>query len=172
MVMSVVEPKWLLLYAPASFCSPYSSYCPGFTSSRNVSWLLCALLVLSLTLRISYICIPAFAWWYSLSSSKCHMMFRITGGEANLSSLERPSLNECNVIRMGAWVDLTLMTLTFVFSVIWNVEVGIVVSLIISLLLVVHRSSRARMTILVSLTIHFCCPDLCPRGRPSLTSCV
>ncbi|KAF8234381.1 sulfate anion transporter [Tricholoma matsutake] len=50
--------------------------------------------------------------------------------------------------RMGAWVDLTLMTLTFVFSVIWNVEVGIVVSLIISLLLVVHRSSRARMTIL------------------------
>ncbi|KAG6818411.1 hypothetical protein H0H93_005194 [Arthromyces matolae] len=50
--------------------------------------------------------------------------------------------------RMEAWIDLTLMALTFIFSIIWNVEVGIVVSLIISLLLVVHRSSRARMTIL------------------------
>ncbi|KAG6866429.1 hypothetical protein C0991_004714 [Blastosporella zonata] len=50
--------------------------------------------------------------------------------------------------KMSAWIDLTLMSLTFVFSIIWNVEVGIVVSLIISLLLVVHRSSRARMTIL------------------------
>ncbi|KAG5646214.1 hypothetical protein DXG03_004040 [Asterophora parasitica] len=50
--------------------------------------------------------------------------------------------------RMGAWIDLSLMSLTFFFSIIWNVEVGVVVSLIISLLLVVHRSSRARMTIL------------------------
>ncbi|KAG6830436.1 hypothetical protein H0H92_000739 [Tricholoma furcatifolium] len=50
--------------------------------------------------------------------------------------------------RMDAWIDLTLMGLTFIFSIIWNVEVGIVVSLIISLLLVVHRSSKARMTIL------------------------
>jgi MFS superfamily sulfate permease-like transporter len=50
---------------------------------------------------------------------------------------------------MRAWVDLTLMFLTFFFSIIWNVEVGIVVSVIISLLLVVHRSSKARMTILV-----------------------
>ncbi|ESK97250.1 endoplasmic reticulum protein [Moniliophthora roreri MCA 2997] len=50
--------------------------------------------------------------------------------------------------KMRSWIDLTLMTLTFVFSIIWNVEVGIVVSLIISLLLVVHRSSKARMTIL------------------------
>jgi MFS superfamily sulfate permease-like transporter len=56
---------------------------------------------------------------------------------------------------MGAWVDLALMTLTFVFSIIWDVEVGVVVSLIISLLLVVHRSSKARMTILVSLAFHF-----------------
>lgn len=52
---------------------------------------------------------------------------------------------------MSAWVDLALMSLTFVFSIIWDVEVGVVVSLIISLLLVVHRSSRARMTILVRL---------------------
>ncbi|RDB25013.1 hypothetical protein Hypma_007463 [Hypsizygus marmoreus] len=50
--------------------------------------------------------------------------------------------------RMSAWVDLALMSLTFFFSIIWDVEVGVVVSLIISLLLVVHRSSRARMTIL------------------------
>ncbi|TFK45036.1 sulfate anion transporter [Crucibulum laeve] len=50
--------------------------------------------------------------------------------------------------RMAAWVDLALMFLTFTFSIIWNVEVGVVVSLIISLLLVVHRSSKTRMTIL------------------------
>jgi MFS superfamily sulfate permease-like transporter len=49
---------------------------------------------------------------------------------------------------MSAWVDLTLVFLTFFFSIVWNVEVGIVVSLIISLLLVVHRSSKTRMTIL------------------------
>ena len=54
---------------------------------------------------------------------------------------------------MGAWVDLSLMTLTFVFSIIWDVEVGVVVSLIISLLLVVHRSSKARMAILVSFAL-------------------
>ncbi|KAF8910825.1 sulfate anion transporter [Mucidula mucida] len=50
--------------------------------------------------------------------------------------------------KMRSWIDLVLMGLTFVLSIIWNVEVGIVVSMIISLLLVVHRSSRARMTIL------------------------
>ncbi|KAK7472325.1 hypothetical protein VKT23_000444 [Stygiomarasmius scandens] len=49
---------------------------------------------------------------------------------------------------MRAWMDLTLVFLTFFFSIVYNVEVGIVVSLIISLLLVVHKSSRARMTIL------------------------
>lgn len=52
---------------------------------------------------------------------------------------------------MRAWVDLALMTLTFVLSIVWNVEVGIGVSLVISLLLVVHRSSKTRMTILVSM---------------------
>ena len=54
--------------------------------------------------------------------------------------------------RMRAWVDLGLLSLTFVLSMIWNVEVGIVVSLILSLLLVVHRSAKTRMTILVSLS--------------------
>ncbi|THU89763.1 sulfate anion transporter [Dendrothele bispora CBS 962.96] len=50
--------------------------------------------------------------------------------------------------KMRAWMDLTLVFLTFFFSIVYNVEVGIVISLIISLLLVVHKSSRARMTIL------------------------
>ncbi|KAI0785825.1 sulfate anion transporter [Abortiporus biennis] len=50
--------------------------------------------------------------------------------------------------QMRAWVDLALMTLTFLFTIIWNVEVGIAVSVVISLLLVVHRSSKTRMTIL------------------------
>ena len=58
------------------------------------------------------------------------------------------------VYSMGAWVDLTLMSLTFLFSMIDNIEVGVVVSLVISLLLVVHRSSKARMTILVSFVPH------------------
>jgi len=50
--------------------------------------------------------------------------------------------------RMKAWLDLTLMSLTFFLSIIWNIEVGVVVSVIISLLMVVHRSSKTRMTIL------------------------
>jgi len=49
---------------------------------------------------------------------------------------------------MRAWVDLGVMTLTFVLSVVWNLEAGIVTSMILSLLLVVHRSSKTRMTIL------------------------
>jgi len=50
--------------------------------------------------------------------------------------------------KMRAWIDLTLMTLTFVLTIIWSVQVGVTVSLIISLLLVVRRSSRTRMAIL------------------------
>ncbi|KAI9511437.1 sulfate anion transporter [Russula earlei] len=50
--------------------------------------------------------------------------------------------------KMRAWIDMTLMILTFVLTIIWSVQVGVTVSLIISLLLVVHRSSRTRMTIL------------------------
>jgi len=50
--------------------------------------------------------------------------------------------------RMKAWVDLSLMSLTFFLSTLWNIEVGVVVSLVISLLMVVHRSSKTRMTIL------------------------
>src|SRR6202522_4896508 len=47
--------------------------------------------------------------------------------------------------RMKAWVDLTLMSLTFILSIIWNIEVGVVVSLVISLLMVVHRSSKTQI---------------------------
>jgi len=48
---------------------------------------------------------------------------------------------------MRAWVDMTLMSLTFILTIIWSVQVGLTVSLIISLLLVVRRSSKTRMTI-------------------------
>jgi MFS superfamily sulfate permease-like transporter len=40
------------------------------------------------------------------------------------------------------------MATTFFLSILWDLEVGIVVSIIISLLLVVRRSARPRMTIL------------------------
>ncbi|KAJ7503163.1 sulfate anion transporter [Mycena galericulata] len=50
--------------------------------------------------------------------------------------------------KMRAWVDLSLMCLTFFFAIVWNIEVGIMLSMIASLLLVVHRSSKTRMTIL------------------------
>ncbi|KZP08943.1 sulfate anion transporter [Athelia psychrophila] len=50
--------------------------------------------------------------------------------------------------KMQSWTDLALMIITFACSMIWNVEVGIVVAIIISLLLVVRRSSKPRMAIL------------------------
>ncbi|KAI0262199.1 sulfate anion transporter [Gloeopeniophorella convolvens] len=50
--------------------------------------------------------------------------------------------------KMGAWIDMTLMSLTFILTIIWSVQVGVTVSLVISLLLVVRRSSKTRMTIL------------------------
>jgi high affinity sulfate transporter 1 len=50
--------------------------------------------------------------------------------------------------RIGAWTDLAMMFFTFSLSVIWNIEIGIIVSLIISLLLVIKRSSHTRMIIL------------------------
>jgi MFS superfamily sulfate permease-like transporter len=53
---------------------------------------------------------------------------------------------------MRAWIDMTLMILTFFLTIIWSVQVGVTVSLIISLLLVVRRSSKTRMTILVGVS--------------------
>ena len=56
--------------------------------------------------------------------------------------------SSCIPYSMRSWVDLCLMTLTFVLTMIWNVQVGVVASVVVSLLLVVRRSSRTRMTIL------------------------
>jgi len=50
--------------------------------------------------------------------------------------------------KMGAWIDFALMLLTFFVTVIWNVEVGIAVSVAVSLLLVVRNSSKAHIKIL------------------------
>ena len=55
--------------------------------------------------------------------------------------------------RMGAWVDFSLMLLTFVATVVWNVEVGIAVSVAVSLLIVVRNSSKAHIKILVSILV-------------------
>lgn len=50
--------------------------------------------------------------------------------------------------RMSAWTDLTMMFLTFALAVIWNVEVGIIVSVSLSLLIIVRRSSKTHIKIL------------------------
>lgn len=55
----------------------------------------------------------------------------------------------CVRLRMSAWTDLFMMALTFVFTVLWSVEVGIVVSVSVSLILIVRRSSRPHIQILV-----------------------
>ncbi|KAG8917829.1 hypothetical protein FRC01_002180, partial [Tulasnella sp. 417] len=47
-----------------------------------------------------------------------------------------------------AWVDFGLMLLTFVSTLFWSVEVGIVVSVTVSLLLVVRESSKTSLKIL------------------------
>ena len=61
------------------------------------------------------------------------------------------------VHRMRSWIDLALMFLTFTLTIGWSVEVGVAISIVISLLLVIHRSSKARLMILVShLFITFC----------------
>ncbi|KAI0733717.1 sulfate anion transporter, partial [Fomitopsis betulina] len=50
--------------------------------------------------------------------------------------------------RLRSWTDLSLMALTFALTIFWDLEMGIAVSLVISLVLVVHKSSKPRMTIL------------------------
>ncbi|THG99691.1 hypothetical protein EW145_g7217 [Phellinidium pouzarii] len=50
--------------------------------------------------------------------------------------------------RMRSWTDLGLMLITFITTLLFNIEIGIVCSIICSLLLVVHKSSRPRLTIL------------------------
>lgn len=56
----------------------------------------------------------------------------------------------CPARRLRGWMDLSLMALTFALTIFWDLEMGIAVSLVISLVLVVHKSSKPRMTILVS----------------------
>lgn len=46
-----------------------------------------------------------------------------------------------------------MMLLTFVFTVFWSVEVGIIVSVSVSLVLIVQRSSRPHINILVRLIL-------------------
>ncbi|KAF9519411.1 hypothetical protein BS47DRAFT_1370775 [Hydnum rufescens UP504] len=50
--------------------------------------------------------------------------------------------------RMSAWTDLAMMCLTFIFTVAWSVEVGIIVSVTSSLLIIVRRSSMTHIKIL------------------------
>ena len=63
---------------------------------------------------------------------------------------------------------MLLMSLTFFLTIIWNVEIGIAVSVVISLLLVVRRSSRPRMTILVCMPptdpVRKCCSSVTDGG--------
>ena len=59
---------------------------------------------------------------------------------------------------------MMLMYLTFALTIIWSVQVGVAVSLIISLLLVVKRSSKTRMTILVRLISFFPASYTCKSG--------
>ncbi|KIO30050.1 hypothetical protein M407DRAFT_20907 [Tulasnella calospora MUT 4182] len=47
-----------------------------------------------------------------------------------------------------AWVDFGLMLLTFISTLFWSVEIGIVVSVTVSLLLVVRESSKTSLKIL------------------------
>lgn len=58
---------------------------------------------------------------------------------------------------MGAWIELSLMTTTLVLTLIWSVEVGVLTSVALSLILVVKKSSLARMSILVRPTRYMCC---------------
>lgn len=46
-----------------------------------------------------------------------------------------------------------MMCLTFIFTVAWSVEVGIIVSVAVSLLLIVRRSSMTHIKILVGFSI-------------------
>ena len=68
------------------------------------------------------------------------------------------TLNPASAYRMRSWIDLALMFLTFTLTIGWSVEVGVAVSIVISLLLVIYRSSKARLMILVSRIFFAFCP--------------
>jgi len=77
------------------------------------------------------------------------MPWNTTGGQSGLQ-LMLTTPDPLFDRRMRAWIDLALMFLTFTLTIVWSVEVGVAVSIVISLLLVIHRSSKARLMILVS----------------------
>lgn len=98
-----------------------------------------------------------YVWWCIVYSQRRHTTLYSTGGASCHpfsfdAFVEHISVSPLDY-RMRAWIDMALMSLTFILTIIWNVQVGVVVSLIISLLLVVRRSSKTRMSILVGL--HF-----------------
>lgn len=59
-------------------------------------------------------------------------------------------LSKLIIERMRAWRELALMGITLVFTMLWSVEMGVVMSVAFSLLLLVQNSSRARLVVLVS----------------------
>lgn len=74
--------------------------------------------------------------------------------------------------RMRAHTDLALMSLTFLLTIAYNIEIGVLVSFVISLLMVVRRSSKVRMSILVRFCIHkyICANRTTSQGRVTGTN--
>ncbi|KAL1662674.1 sulfate transporter family-domain-containing protein [Schizophyllum commune] len=95
----------------------------------------------TIILLVTFFCLP---WLYYLP--KCVLAAII--GLVVFSLLSETPHDVKYYWKMRSWVDLTMLSLTLVFSIIWNVEVGIVASVVISLVLVLQRASKTRMTIL------------------------
>ncbi|TFL02843.1 sulfate transporter family-domain-containing protein [Pterulicium gracile] len=51
-------------------------------------------------------------------------------------------------IRLESYMDVVLLSLTFLFSVIWRIQEGIMVSIVLSLLLVIRKSSKPRISVM------------------------
>jgi drug/metabolite transporter (DMT)-like permease len=154
MVMLALEPRWHLS-SVRRLCSllPFS-YCLGSISCLAAYWLLCKAFLSYCLISISDLYHPfsILLVVYSLIAETPHDVLYywrcvFLGYLCLLAAY-------FGYYRMSAWVDLGVMTLTFVLSIVWNLEAGIVVSMVLSLLLVVHRSAKTRMTILVS---PYCC---------------
>lgn len=57
--------------------------------------------------------------------------------------------------RLESYMDVVLLSLTFLFSVIWRIQEGIMVSIVLSLLLVIRKSSKPRISVMVR-KLSFC----------------
>jgi MFS superfamily sulfate permease-like transporter len=77
------------------------------------------------------------------------MSFSTTGKHYSFEPYTLYSPADSALYRLSAKTEMLLMLTTFVLSIVWDLEIGIVVSIIISLVLVVRRSSKPRMTILI-----------------------